>query len=114
MPGPVTDPVSETPPALARQPSHSEGQGGGDPDVERGPALDKLSPPRQPLQAIGAGDGEGLQKVRVYRFATMLGHERRCERGLHVQGGGRDRAGPHEATPSGAAAWAVWPPSARR
>src|SRR5262249_40311982 len=113
MPGPVADPVGETPPPLARQPAYSERQGGGDPDVELRPAFDKLPPPRQALQAIGAGDGEGLEKVRVYRFATMLGHQRRCKGGLHLQGGGRDRTGPHEAT-SSVATVSVWPPSARR
>src|SRR6516165_886759 len=42
IPGPVADPVGETPPVLSRQPSHPERQGGCDPNVERGPALDKL------------------------------------------------------------------------
>jgi len=75
MPGPIADPVGQTPPVLSRQPSHPEGQGSGDPDVELGPARDKLPPPRQALEAIGPCHRECVQKLRIHCFGTMLGHQ---------------------------------------
>jgi len=116
MPGPIADPVGQTPPVLARQPSHPEGQGSGDPEVERGPALDKLPPPRQALEAIGPCHRECVQKLRIHGFGTMLGHQWWCRGSMHLQSGGRDRTGPHDDTSSvvTTAGVSVRLPSARR